>query len=152
MKNTETDLWKPRNPITQRQTRQQVLRQITIPVIVAVVILLVLIFLAVTALSPAGHRVWADIALIWMISPAILFTLIMTVITGGSAYLVIKLISALPPLFYKIQNYARLFNVKTKQVGDKVIGPFVKVSSLRASARAGRHAVRSATRRVMNRE
>jgi hypothetical protein len=151
MRDKDTDLWRPRNPITQRQTRQQVMRWVTIPIIVASLIFLGLSVLAIF-LPSAGASLWADIALIWMLCPSILFMVLMAAITLGSAYGVGKLITVLPPFFYKIQNFARLFNFRSRQVGDKLTAPVMKVNSWSASARAAREAARGAGQRITESE
>jgi hypothetical protein len=147
MRDKDQDLWRPRNPITQRQTRQQVLRWVILPVIVTGIIIVVLTAL-VRRLPATGASLWADISLIWMLCPSILFTVLMAAITGGSAYAVGKLISVLPPVFYKVQNFARMFNFRAQQIGNKLTEPVMKASSLRASARAARKSVQRAARRV----
>jgi K+-sensing histidine kinase KdpD len=151
MRDKDTDLWRPRNPITQRQTRQQVLWWVTIPVVVTAIIILVFVVMA-ARLQPPGASLWADISLIWMLCPAILFTVLMAAITGGSAYGVGKLVSVLPPFFYKVQNFARLFNFRVRQVGDKLTEPVMKINSLNASAKAARQAARRSTKRVKERD
>jgi hypothetical protein len=103
-------------------------------------------------LPTSGASLWADIALIWMLCPGIVATLLMAVITFGSAYAIGKLITALPPVFYKIQNFARLFHFRTRQVGDKLTNPVMKVNSWSASAKAAREAARGAGKRIKESE
>lgn len=147
MRERDSDLWKPRNPITHRQIRRETLRWITLPILIAA-ILVVALSVMVWLLPSASASVWADIALIWMLSPAIVVTLLMLAITAGSIYLVVRLIRLLPPFFFKAQNFARLFCVRVDQIGNRMTAPVIKANKLGAQVRAARRVTRAALRRV----
>lgn len=140
MRDRNTDLWKPRNPLTQQKHRREVLWQITIPVVTGTVLMLVFCVLAATLSSP-NASVWADISLIWMIPPAWFFVFLMMVINAGSAYLVIKLIAEAPPFFFKMQNFLRRLQLKVGTVSNKAVEPFLRVQGWGASARAAKREV-----------
>ena len=77
---------KRRNPVTQQAHRKQVLWQITVPLFIAAIVILVLAFL-VASDSSQGASLWADIALIWLIIPVMVASLIVLVLlaTTGMA-------------------------------------------------------------------
>lgn len=150
MKRKETNLWQPRNPVTERKIRREVFWQITIPISVTLFIVTVFAVLAIF-LPPMKSSVWADISLIWLIVPALLIVLIMTAITAATVYLIIRLIFILPPSFFKVQNYTRRANFEVDRISEKATKPFFKVAEWQASARAFKTGVRSAAQRVMKR-
>lgn len=147
MRDRNSDLWKPRNPLTQQSHRREVLWQITIPIVAGTVIMLVLCVLAVMLSSPSAS-LWADISLIWLIPPVFLVVFLMMVINAGSAYLLIRMIAAAPPFFFKVQNLFRRVQLKVGIYSNKAVEPVLRVRAWGASARAaGRAAQRVVNRR-----
>lgn len=146
MRDRNSDLWKPRNPLTQQKHRREVMWQITIPVIVGTVIMLVVCGLAAALSSPLASR-WADISIIWLIPPAFLVTLLFMVINAAGVYLLIKLIAAAPPFFYKAQNFFRRIQIRIGSISDKIVEPVLKVNGWSASARAATREARRVFKR-----
>jgi hypothetical protein len=137
MRDRNTDLWKPRNPLTQQSHRREVLWQITIPVVVGTVLMLALCVLA-TMLSAPSASLWADISIIWMIPPVFLVAFLMMAINAGSAYLLIRVIAAAPPFFFKAQNFFRRVQLKVGAITNKAVEPFLRLQAWGASARAAK--------------
>jgi len=146
MRDRNTDLWKPRNPLTQQSHRREVLWQITIPVVVGTVLMLVVCFLAATLSSPNASR-WADISVIWLIPPGFLIALLMMLINAGSAYLLIRMIAAAPPFFFKVQNFLRRVQLKVAAYSNKAVEPVLRVQGWSASARAAKREAQRVIRR-----
>ena len=61
-----------RNPVTHQKHRQEVLRQITLPLLLGLAVLLTLAILVVITGFQGGEQVsiWADISTVWLIMPA----------------------------------------------------------------------------------
>ena len=143
MPNRDFDPILPRNPITHQRHRREVFWQITFPVILVCVILLVLAVLAV-GLSAESASTWADISLIWMIIPALLFSLLAMILLAAGVYLTIKLLYLLPFYFYKGHNWFLLVNLRVGNIGDRLAEPFLRVRAWKAGAGAlGRQMRRS---------
>jgi hypothetical protein len=140
MNGIEPQAPRPRNPLTYRNHRHQVLWQITIPVLVGVLILVALAALAVLA-DASQSRQLADISLITLIVPAIIFGLIYLVLMVGSIFLVVRLIMELPFFTFRAQNFLALVDLRVKRVGNSLSEPFVRVHSFRASLRAFRRSL-----------
>lgn len=125
----------PRNPITHLRHRREVFWQITFPFVVVTLILLVLAFLA-AGLSPERASRWADISLIWLIIPALLFSLLTMVFLGAGVYLITQLMRVLPFYFYRGHNWFLLVNLRVGRIGDKLTEPFLRLSAWKAGANA----------------
>lgn len=150
MKQKETDLWRPRNPITHRRIRREVFWQITLPIVVTLVLVIVFSVLS-WLLPPASAGLWADISLIWLITPTLVMVLIMAVITAAGAYAVIRLIDILPPAFFKAQTFFRRVNHKVDHISDQAARPIVRAAEIRASWQALKIETKSAAKRVVKR-
>ena len=125
----------PRNPITHQRHRREVFWQITFPVVLVCVVLLVLAVLT-TGLSTEGASKWADISLIWMIIPALLFSLLTMILLAAGVYLTLQLLHILPFYFYKGHNWFLLVNLRVGRVGDRLTEPFLRARAWKAGAGA----------------
>lgn len=125
----------PRNPITHQRHRREVFWQISFPVIVASITLLIFAVLA-TGLTAAGASTWADISIIYMIIPALFFSLLIMILLAALVYLTLRLLHILPFYFYKGNNWFLLVNVRVGRIGDNLTEPFLRLRSWRAGADA----------------
>jgi hypothetical protein len=126
-----------RNPKTHQDHKRETFWQITFPLILGVVIVLVLGVLAVVAGLESGPLAQAaDAALIFLIIPLMLITLILGIITAAVAYGVVKLNSTLP--FYAKQAHDAFERVRQQvQIGsDKAVAPILQIQSFFASLKA----------------
>jgi high-affinity K+ transport system ATPase subunit B len=127
-----------RNPVTRQAHRHQVFWQISVPLILGALVLIIVAVLA--ALSSAGTAsLWADIALIWLILPAMMGALIFTLIFAGLAYGVIYVIRVLPGFALKAQDLIARIGDKIKEAGDVAAAPVIRVQSLQARWQALKH-------------
>lgn len=128
----------PRNPITQQKHRQEVLWQVTLPLVLGGGLILATAILAVWAgVSNRGDvSLWADISLIWLILPWLLFTLIFIAILAGLVYAVTKMIAGLPPLAYRIQGGFRRASVLVRSYSDRLAEPVLRANSAQARVKA----------------
>jgi hypothetical protein len=127
-----------RNPSTYAVHRREVFWQITFPLAIA----LLLILCMVTGVILAGVKGlgdisrWADISLIWLLIPLIVLTLISFFAVTGFIYLITRLLGVLPGYARLGQDYVRLFQVRSKQIANQVVEPFLKLRSFKAGAEA----------------
>jgi hypothetical protein len=121
-----------RNPIAYRKHREEVLWQITLPILIGALILLVFALLTIRMEAGETSR-WADISLIWLITPAMVIILISLVMLVASIYATVKLIQVLP--FYTFQLLRGLIQAGSyvRMLGDRVVEPMLRASSLAAS-------------------
>ncbi len=124
-----------RNPLTQRLHQREVLLQITLPLAVGGIALLVLAVLASIS-GPQNASLFADVSAIWLILPVLLVFLIFLILLAALAYGVIWLVRALPGFAYPIQGFFALVAAKSRQAGDKIVEPILRLNSLAASLKA----------------
>lgn len=123
-----------RNPITQAAHQRQVLWQITLPSLLGVILLIVLSVLI--ALSSRGQqRLWADVALIFILLPPILLSVLLVILLGGLVYGIIWLSKNIPIYTFQAQNFMIKIETTVLQVADKVVEPILKVEEFRAGLR-----------------
>ena len=135
MQNKDYEPILPRNPITHQRHRREVFWQITFPILLVSLALLLLAVMA-AGLSSEKASTWADISLIWMIIPALIFTLLTMIILAALVYLTIKLLHILPFYFFKGHNWFLLVNLRTGHIGDNLAEPFVRLRAWKAGAGA----------------
>ena len=135
MRNSDYDPILPRNPITHQRHLKEVFWQITFPIIVVSLILLVFAVLA-AGLSTERASTWADISLIWMIIPTLLFSLLTMIFLAAGVYLTLRLLQILPFYFYKGHNWFLLVNLRVGRIGDNLAEPFLRLRAWKAGAGA----------------
>jgi sterol desaturase/sphingolipid hydroxylase (fatty acid hydroxylase superfamily) len=125
----------PRNPITHQRHRREVFWQITFPILVISLVLLLLAVMA-TGLSSEKASTWADISIIWMIIPALIFSLLAMIILAALVYLTLRLLHILPFYFFKGHNWFLLVNVRLAHIEDNLAEPFLRLRAWKAGAGA----------------
>jgi sterol desaturase/sphingolipid hydroxylase (fatty acid hydroxylase superfamily) len=135
MQNKDYEPILPRNPITHQRHRREVFWQITFPILLVSLALLLLAVMA-AGLSSEKASTWADISLIWMIIPALIFTLLTMIILAALVYLTIRLLHILPFYFFKGHNWFLLVNLRIGHIGDNLAEPFVRLRAWKAGAGA----------------
>lgn len=123
----------------QRHKKQQ-FWQILTPVGVGLLMTLVIVALVIRAalLTDAGGPVsqWADISLIWLLMPVMLFAILATLILIGLIYLVARLLKILPTYTFLVQYYTTLISTQVRQWTDKLVRPIISFESIKASVGA----------------
>jgi len=118
--------------------RHEVFWQITFPFAIALLLILCmvagLILVGVKGLGDISR--WADIALIWLLIPVIILTLISFFAVTGFIYLITRLLGVLPGYARLGQDYVYLFQVRSKKIANQVVEPFLKLRSFKAGAEA----------------
>ncbi|MGE5224358.1 MAG: hypothetical protein ACM3PY_18120 [Omnitrophica WOR_2 bacterium] len=126
----------PRNIEVQAKHRHEVLWQITVPFIVGLLIIIA-VAISITVLGTGGlQRQVADVSLIWLLMPAMIFTLVLLLLLAGLTFAVIKLIEVIPRFAFKIQNILLMIKVYATKASDAVVKPVKTINGWGASLRA----------------
>ena len=129
-----------RNPATHSAHRRDVLRQITLPLVAGILLLVAAmagVIWAATTSTPEVSR-WADVSLMWLIIPALVFALFFLALLIGITYAITKLLGVLPPYASLIQDYFNIAYLKISQATEVIVMPFVKLNTWVTAARRGR--------------
>ena len=79
---------------------------------------------------------WADIALIWLIIPMMIVSLIMLLLLAGLAYAVIWLVRTIPGYALQAQNFMIMIAGQVERLGNMIVEPILRVNAILASLRA----------------
>lgn len=129
-----------RNPQTHAAHRRDVLRQITLPLVIGGLLLVAGMALVIIAAAGANGEVrrWADLSLIWLILPALIFSLLILGLLFGLTYLVSKLLGILPGYARLVQDGYTGLSDKVMHLSDALILPLLKLKGWSAAARKAR--------------
>jgi uncharacterized Tic20 family protein len=129
--------FKERNPAARAAHKRQVLWQITLPFILAILVILGLAVLTVVISLGSGETAsrWADVSLIWLILPTMLFAFIFLVIISALAYLVIKLIGVFPEYTYRVQEFLEKVKARLRAASDTAARPVIQAGGFFAAVR-----------------
>ncbi len=139
------DLSKPeRNPITYQKHRHEVFWQITIPLMAGGLILLsVAIFVLWAGITGAGDTSkLAGVSLIWLISIAMVISLLLILASVALVYVMTKLLHTVPPYAAQAQDALFLLGLRIKKASDLAVEPILRFQGLVASLRAARRNIR----------
>ena len=125
------------NPKTQKDHKRETFWQITFPLILGVIFVLILAVLTFMAATGDGRIAQAaDAALIFLIIPLMLFTLISTIIFAAITFGMIKLHSTLPLYSKQLQDVLVRVRQQVQMGSDKSVEPILKIQSFFASLKA----------------
>ena len=126
------------NPATRRAYRRQSFWQITLPFLIALLLLLALAGGTIWAASGGLPEVtrWADVSLIWLISPQLFFYLLNLVILIALAVGLAKLLAVLPRITRLIHEKILLVQREVQKYSNIALEPVLKVKGFKASAEA----------------
>jgi hypothetical protein len=137
MSNAISHLIPKRNLETQKQHRRQMFWQVFFPLGVGVILMLVVCVLPVAAIAQGGEvRKWADISLMWVILPGMIFSLIPLALLAGSIYGLVKLFRLLPGWMFRVQGVFNQIRNLVRQYSDKAVEPVLQVQSFNARIQA----------------
>jgi hypothetical protein len=127
-----------RNPVTHQKHRQEVLRQITLPLLLGLAVLITVAVLVAMAGFQGGEQVslWADISTVWLILPMLFVAFIFLAITGGLAFLVTLLLRKLPPYARLVQDFFKLVSYRVRQLSNKAVEPLLRAHGTAAAWRS----------------
>lgn len=126
-----------RNPETHKAHKREAFWQITFPLIVGAVIVLILSILTVIAATSEGRITQAgDAALIILIVPLMMVTILFTIIFAAFAFGIIKLNQTLPIYTRQAQDFFAMLRQRVVAGSDKAIEPILRIQSFFASLKA----------------
>ncbi|MGB9521646.1 MAG: hypothetical protein ACPL6F_02710 [Anaerolineales bacterium] len=115
-------------PQSTQQHRQQTFWQIIFPLCISALILLIVAGL-ITRSSAAQASLSAQIALIWLLIPLMLFCLVGLILTIFLIILLIKLIAIIPEYAHLVQiNVTKVAN-RIHQIADWFLEPILRIHS-----------------------
>jgi hypothetical protein len=109
---------------TVRAHKRQFAWQILVPFLVMAGLIIAGAVLVVTGGAPRNGN-WADVSLIWLITPALFFALALLVIVVTIIYGMAKLLQVLPHYTGKTQGIFAQLSAGTRKVADGGTKPFV---------------------------
>jgi hypothetical protein len=122
------------NPVTEARHRHEVIWQVFLPVAIGAVLVMLLMLLTIS-----GSNYWvskgADVALIWLISPQLVVSVIVIVINAAFIYGLFRLMQVLPGYSRLILNYFLAAGVYVSQFSNKVVSPILRTRTISASMR-----------------
>lgn len=124
-----------RNPHAQARHRRESFWQIKLPLLIGfALVMAAVVGIVVSATKPTTELGrWADISLIWVILPALFFTLILVAILGALVVGISFLLRTVPHLSAMVLLYAQLVEEKVHKISDKMVEPFIKTNSTLAA-------------------
>ena len=120
-----------RNPTTHAEHRKEVFWQITLPLLIGIlVVVAATIGVIFAATQPESElRRWADVSVIWLILPTLLFTLIGMVILAGLVYAVSAVLKILPRYSVIALLYFETAKEKVSKISNQMVEPIIKARS-----------------------
>jgi hypothetical protein len=92
----------------------------------------------------------SNVSQMWLLLPALLFTLLTLVVLIGLVYLFTKLLGVLPGYMRIVQDYVSLASLRIRHVLDAVLEPILKVKSFIAGARQAKQAFKQQTSELLD--
>jgi FlaA1/EpsC-like NDP-sugar epimerase len=126
-----------RNPQSHAKHRRETFWQITFPLLIGVLLIIAAMAGIIISASQPTSEVsrWADVSLIWIILPAMVFTLILLALLVGLVIGVTILHRRLPRYFSMALFYMQVAREKMRQISDKLAEPVIKTNSIWAAIR-----------------
>jgi len=120
---------------TVRTHKRQLVWQILVPFLVLTALIVAGSVLVVTG-AASRTRVWADISIIWLIAPLLIFALLFAGLLGVLIYLIAKLTRVTPVYTAKGQYFAALAAAGTRKVADGIAQPVLWVHQAAAAIKS----------------
>jgi len=118
--------------------RQQMLKQVWLPIIISLVVVLALMILTIVGAVQGSPQVthWGGIAAILIIIPMLLLLLVLLAITGAMVFGMNKLLKKMPVWMLKLQMLMLRIYRAVRSGSDAATQPVMKVNSFTAGTRA----------------
>jgi len=110
-----------KSPTLKRHRRQR-FWQIIMPISLAIILSIAVGGFTVMA-GAAQARLWADVAIIWLIAPMLVFALIGLVKLVALIYVLVQLTKVTPRFTARAQNFATRVEFGTRRVADAAVIP-----------------------------
>jgi len=108
---------------TVRLHKRQLAWQILVPFLILAVLILAAAVWVISG-AASGTRVWADVSIIWMLFPLLIFALFSIFVLGFLIYAIARLIQVTPHYTARVQFYSTAAAIVTRKVADGAAKPF----------------------------
>jgi hypothetical protein len=122
------------NPVTRKRHHREMAWQVYVPLAVGLVIILILMGLTISGANNAVLK-GGDVALIWLIAPALVLSLILLAINAAAIYGIAKLLRALPGYSRILLEYFLTAGIYVNKLSDRLVAPIFRVQTFNASLR-----------------
>ena len=112
---------------TIRLHKRQFVWQILLPILLVILLGLAVGGLTITAslANASNASLWADVSIIWLLIPALVFALVAIAILGFAIYGLAKVLQVAPTYTGKAQGIFALISALIRKVADGLTKPFV---------------------------
>lgn len=126
-----------RNLDTYAAHKRETFRQITLPTVIGLIVIIALSVAVIYAGFSGNAQVsrWADISLMWVLLPIIMFSLLFLALLVGLTYGVTKLLYVIPTYSYRLQLFIRNAQTRINTATDLAVEPVLRVNSFLARIR-----------------
>jgi hypothetical protein len=126
-----------RNPKTHAAHQREVFWQITTPLLVGVLLILAVVGAIIfSTLQPVTDvERWASVSLMWLILPAMFFSLLFLALLAGLVYLISFLMHSIPRYALVVQLYFEQARSKVGQLLNMAVEPVLRINSIWAAIR-----------------
>jgi hypothetical protein len=104
--------------------KRQFAWQILAPFLVMTVLVIAVAALVVSG-GASGTRAWADVSIIWILAPLLIFALLFVIVLGFLIYGIAKLTQVTPRYTGKAQDFFALLSAGTRKIADGATKPIV---------------------------
>jgi hypothetical protein len=126
-----------RNPKTQAAHRRDVIWQITLPLLAGVLLILAavgaIIFSTLQPVTDVGR--WASVSLMWLILPALFFSLLFLAVLAGLVYAISFILRLIPRYALLVQLFVERVKNKAGQLLNLSVEPVLRINSIWAAIR-----------------
>jgi hypothetical protein len=109
---------------TVRLHKRQIAWQILAPFLVMTALVIAVAALVVSG-GASGTRAWADVSIIWILAPLLMFALLFVIVLGFLIYGIAKLTQVMPRYTGKAQHFFAQLSAGTRKVADGAAKPIV---------------------------
>jgi hypothetical protein len=105
-----------------RDHKRQLVWQILIPILLMAALIIAAAILVISGGS-SQTGVWADVSIIWMLAPLLVFGLLVTAVLAALIYGLVKLTQVTPRYSSRAQGVLASISTKTRKVADGITKP-----------------------------
>lgn len=117
------DNLRPVHSATARAHKNQLAWQILVPFFVLMAFILAAAVLVAIPGGPASST-WADVSIIWLIAPMLVFALFFIIVLGFLIYGITKLMQVTPRITGKTQDFFARLSSRTRTIANGSAQPF----------------------------
>jgi len=77
------------------------------------------------ATGAVSTRTWADISIIWLVAPMLIFALLLAILLGFLVYWIARILQVTPRYTGKAQSFFTQFSTWTRKLADGAATPFI---------------------------